>query len=141
MTDIDSPLSLYLSMFSSSKNTPSFLEIVCSLFYYVNFSRVVWIVVKLSYTFVVHMNSTKVLFTNSTKVVHTNTNSTKVVHMNSTKVVHMNIVHGKVVTHSGVATNSTCVSGAPRSCLNSRSSSDSCSLRLELLLLLFYSRK
>ena len=26
--DIDSPLSLYLSMFSLSKNTPSFLEIV-----------------------------------------------------------------------------------------------------------------
>ena len=48
---------------------------------------------------------------NSTKVVHTN--STKVVHMNSTKVVHMNSVHGKVVAHSGVATNSTCVSGAP----------------------------
>ena len=43
----------------------------------------------------------------------------------STKVVHMNSVHGKVVTHSGVATNSTCVSGAPRSRLNSRSSSDS----------------
>ena len=32
MMDIDSPLSLCLSMFSSSKNTPSFLEIVCSLF-------------------------------------------------------------------------------------------------------------
>ena len=32
VTDIDSPLSLYLSMFSSSKNTSSFLEIVRSLF-------------------------------------------------------------------------------------------------------------
>ena len=32
MTDIDSPLSLYLSMFSSSKNTSCFLEIVRSLF-------------------------------------------------------------------------------------------------------------
>ena len=37
--DIDSPLSLYLSMFSSSKNTSSFLEIVRS--FYVIFSRVV----------------------------------------------------------------------------------------------------
>ena len=70
---------------------------------------------------------------NSTKVVHMNTND-----MNSTKVVHMNSVHGKVGAHSGVATNSTCVSGAPRSHLNSRSSSDSRSgkRRLELLLLL-----
>ena len=34
-------------------------------------------------------------------------NSTKVVHMNSTKVLHTNSVHGKVVTDSGVATNST----------------------------------
>ena len=42
-----------------------------------------------------------------------------------TKVVHTNSVHGKVVTHSGVATNSTCVSGAPCSHLNSKSSSDS----------------
>ena len=42
---------------------------------------------------------------NSTKVVHTN--STKLLHTNSTKVVHMNnSVHGKEVTHSGVATNS-----------------------------------
>ena len=73
--------------------------------------------------FLVHTNSTKVVHTNSTKVVHMN--STKVVHMNSTQVVHMNSVHGKVVTHSGVATNSTCVSGAPCSHLNSRSSSDS----------------
>ena len=32
MMDIDSPLSLYLSMFSSSKNTPGFLEIAGSLF-------------------------------------------------------------------------------------------------------------
>ena len=62
--------------------------------------------------FVVPTNSTKVLHTNSTKVVHTNTNSTKVVHMDS--------VHGKVVTDSGLATNSTCVSGAPCSRLNSR---------------------
>ena len=80
---------------------------------------------------------------NSAKVEHMN--STKVVHMNSTptKVVHTNSVHGKVVTHSGVATNSTCVSGARCSRLNSRSSSDSWSgkRRLELLLLLFYSRK
>ena len=77
-----------------------------------------------------------VVHTNSTKVLHTN--STKVIHMNSTKVVHMNSVHGKVVTHSGVATNSTCVSGAPCSHLSSRSSSDSWSgkRRLELLLLL-----
>ena len=84
---------------------------------------------------------TKVVHMNSTKVVHMN--STQVLHMNSTKVVHMNCVHGKVVTHSGVATNSTCVSGAPHSRLNSRSSSDSWSgkQRLELLLLLFYSRK
>ena len=86
------------------------------------------------------VNSTKVVHTNSTKVVHMN--STKVVHMKSTKVVHMNSVHGKVVTHSGVATNSTCVSRAPRSRLNSRSSSDSWSgkrrLELLLLLLLFY---
>ena len=93
-------------------------------------------------TKVVHTNSTKVGHTNSTKVVHTNstevvhTNSTKVVHMNSTKVVHMNSVHGKVVgwpqtVHVSpyVATNSTCVSGAPRSRLNSRSSSDSWSTK------------
>ena len=79
-------------------------------------------------------------------------NSTKVVLTNSTEVVHTNSVHGKVVTHSGVATNSTCVSGAPCSRLNSRSSSYSRSGkqrlellvaviagRLELLLLLFYS--
>ena len=86
--------------------------------------------------FVVHTNSTKVLHMNSTKVVHMNTNDT-----NSTKVVHMNSVHGKVVTHSGVATNSTCVSSAPHSRLNIRSSIDSQSgkQRLELLLLLFYS--
>ena len=32
VTDIDSPLSLYLSMFSSPKNTSSFLEIVRNLF-------------------------------------------------------------------------------------------------------------
>ena len=32
MTDIDPPSSLYLSMFSSSKNTSRFLEIVRSLF-------------------------------------------------------------------------------------------------------------
>ena len=49
---------------------------------------------------------------NSTKVLHMN--HTKVVHTNSTKEVHMNSVHGEVV-HSGVATNSTCVSGAPHS--------------------------
>ena len=60
------------------------------------------------------MNSTKALHMNSTKVVHTNMSDT-----NSTKVVHTNSVCGKVVTHSGVATNSTC---APCSCLNSRSS-------------------
>ena len=92
---------------------------------------------------VVHTNtnSTKVVHMNSTKVVHMN--STKVVHTNTTKVVHMNSVHCKVVTHSGVATNSTCVSSAPCSCLNSRSSSDSWSgkQRLELILLVFYSRK
>ena len=84
------------------------------------------------------VNSTKVVHMNSTKVVHTN--STQVVHMNSTKVVHTNSVHDKVVTHSGVATNSTCVSSAPRSCLNSRSSTDSQSRkqRLDLLLLLLY---
>ena len=55
-------------------------------------------------------------------------NSTKVVHMNSTKVVQTNSVHGKVVTHSGVATNSTCVSDAPHSCSNSRSSSHLCAV-------------
>ena len=82
------------------------------------------------------VNSTKVVHMNSTKVVHTN--STKVVHMNITKVVHTNSVHGKVVMHSGMATNSTCVSSTPHSHLNSRSSSDSQSgkQRLELLLLL-----
>ena len=80
-------------------------------------------------TKVLHTNCTKVVHTNSTKVVHTNTDSTKVVHMNSTKVLHMNSVHGKVVTHSRVTTNSTCVSGAPCSCLNST--------RLEQQLLLF----
>ena len=61
--------------------------------------------------------------------------------MNSTKEIHTNSVHGKVVTHSAVATYSTCVSGAQHSRLNSRRSSDSESSkqRLELLLLLFYS--
>ena len=53
---------------------------------------------------------------NSTRVVHMNMND-----MNSTKVVHTNSLHGKVATHSGVATNSTCVSGARCSRLNSRS--------------------
>ena len=82
-------------------------------------------------------NSTKVVHTNSTKVVHMS--STKVVHMNSTKIVHMNSVHCKVVTHSGVATNSTCVYSAPCSCLNSRSCRDSwrCKQKLELILLLY----
>ena len=54
------------------------------------------------------VNSTKLVHKNITKVVHMN--SSQVVHMNSTKVVHTNSVHGKVVSHSGVATNSTCVS-------------------------------
>ena len=70
------------------------------------------------YCTVVHMNTTKVVHMNSTKLLHKNSTKVGVVHMNSTKVVHMNSVHGKVVTHSGVATDSTCVSSAPRSHLN-----------------------
>ena len=60
---------------------------------------------KVVHSSVVHTNSTKVLLTNSTKVVQMNI--TKVLHMNCTKVLHTNSVHGKVVTDSGVATNST----------------------------------
>ena len=102
------------------------------------------IVHKIVAVIAVYTNSTDyyyctVVHTNSTKVVHTNTDSTKVVHMNITKVLHMNSVHGKVVTHSGEAINSTCVSGAPCTCLNSRSSNDSWSgkRRPEQLLILF----
>ena len=99
-------------------------------------------------TKVVHRNSTKVVHTNSTKVVHMNntkvvqTNSTKVVHTNSTKVVHTNSTKVyTLIVDVGVPTNSTHVLQIC-SHLNSRSSSDSQSgnQRLELLLLLFYTR-